>query len=115
MGGVASPGEGDVAGLAVETGRADDVDVIAGESLGFVDGGRVAVIDAACLHIVAGELEASAVAEFDVDVGAVVVDVGDGGDHSVVDTAPLSGVKVELSRHVAQQDDTVTDLKRPTP
>ena len=53
----------------------------------------------------------SAVGEFDVDVGAVVVDVGDGGDHSVVDTAPCAGVEVELSAHVAQQDDAVTDLE----
>ena len=50
--GVAGAGEGDVAGFAVETGGSDDVDVVAGESLGFVDGGGVAVVDVAAVDVV---------------------------------------------------------------
>ncbi len=47
VGGVAGSGEGDVSGFSVEAGGSDDVDVVAGEALGFVDGGGVAVVDVA--------------------------------------------------------------------
>ena len=60
--GVAGAGEGDVAGFAVETGGSDDVDVVAGESLGFVDGGGVAVVDVAAVDVFGVETQVSTVA-----------------------------------------------------
>ena len=45
----------------------------------------------------------------------VVVDVGDGADHSVVDPASPTGVQVVLAGHVAQQHDAITNLKRRVP
>ena len=38
----------------------------------------------------------------EVDVGLVVVDVGDGADHPVVDPAASAGVQVGLAGHVAE-------------
>ena len=104
-------GDGDVGGFAVEAGGSDDVDVIAGESLGFVDRGRVPVIDAACLYVGAGEGDVAAVAESDVDAAGGLVDVGDRGDHAVVDAATAAGVEVVLAGHVLQQHDPVPDLE----
>ena len=109
--GVACSGEGDVPGFAVETGGSDDVDVFAGEALCFVDGGGVAVVDVAAVDVFAVQPDTSAVAEFDVDTRFVVVDVGDGADHPVVDAASSTGVEVDLSGHVAKQDDAIADLK----
>ena len=54
---MAGAGHGDIDGFAVEAGGADEEHAVAGDALGLVDGGGVAVVDVAGGDVVGGEAQ----------------------------------------------------------
>ena len=111
---MAGAGHGDVDGFAVEAGGSDEEHAVAGDALGLVDGGGVAVVD------VAGVRRSRrrggwrrAVDEREVDA-AVAADAVDGADHPVVDPGRAPVAEVDVAGGVgavAQQDDPVAGLE----
>ena len=75
---VAAAGEGGVGGFAVEVFVAEDVRVVAGLALGFVDGHRVRVVEAAGVEVRGRDGGGSrSCVELDLEVAAARVDAGD--------------------------------------
>jgi hypothetical protein len=100
----------DVDGFAVQAERANEDHLVAGETLSFVDGGGVAVVDVSGLDVVGVEADAAAVGEGDVEP-VVGMDGGDGGDRAVVDPALSSQVEIVVAVTVTEQHDAVTGLE----
>src|SRR5205085_637433 len=72
----------DVNRFAVEAGGSDEDHAVAGEALGLVDRGRVAVVDVARLDVGGGDPQTASVGEREVDA-AVAADPADDADHPV--------------------------------
>ena len=101
---VAAAGEGAVGGFAVEVFVAEDVAVVAGLALGFVDGHRVGVIEAAFVEILRpGSFWWSSSSNLTVTDRRLRVDVGDGAALAVEDAEPVV---------VGEGHDPVTDRER---